>query len=941
MGCLYCGKDIGPLRRLRDSEFCGPVHRQRYGERLGRKALDRLASTDLVPSAIPGAHELWPLQEGEWNQSEGVWDFGQPDHPIQLSESCPLAITPHLGTRAKALPHPRPASGTPVHIWSKSPPESSGITLCLPAFEKPSWGGLPTGQAAVTCDPQAGVAAPRESRLKAEIIPLPVRSSASAKLVSVDRACHPTPALLVNWMPAPAPEAVVCQVSPSASTELYHEFRLTIPNVSEFVPAMPRVDLAASQRMPAAEPAATEVGPLLSLALAVTSCVKSAGPVLPDLAQFQLIDDVHSDPIAAQPSFGVPHSSSPALVGPQPIPVQSWFARAPVPMPVEAVQAPALRLTAFDPGYAVGIPLADRDSKHARSSFLMLPRPVEAELAYADPRGPVLAEVDAAALRLPQITFKLDEQHERPACLALPEPAQLLSSFTPIPLPIPQRALAMALPMPVRPGSRSTLHLARIAPGRAPNPAESLPGLAAFAAFRISSPPATQLPQVPQSITAGLSAAGSGRSYPRSAAPEPPEHVPNGAILELISSMRVNGLDLPADSPVSTVPRPGFIPIEFYCQRSQVTPHRRLSWAAPELTPVWPRFGLRIAVDRIEDPAPWKPASKTASDREIPVLGKRRVGNRTVEQFLKIAACLVMGVFLWFGARELKNGGLSAANGRASATPDAANSSSTLAVAPPSETGTLARVRQAIANRAAYAVTDTLQSDMQAWGVPAKSWAPGWSRNPDGYAHTGELALFHPSLKYKDYRLEFFGQIENKSLGWVVRAQDVQNYYAMKFTVLKPGLRPTIAMAHYPVIAGRKGRKVESPLSVMVHRNTPIHVAVDVQGNRVTASIEGQQVDSWTDDLLPTGGVGFFSEAGEKARLYWMKVSKNQDWLGSICSYLSSPESTHDTAELWTPGIPANIPTPTVPEQPVEVALAEADSGVNDFSTLREARILV
>ena len=41
------------------------------------------------------------------------------------------------------------------------------------------------------------------------------------------------------------------------------------------------------------------------------------------------------------------------------------------------------------------------------------------------------------------------------------------------------------------------------------------------------------------------------------------------------------------------------------------------------------------------------------------------------------------------------------------------------------------------------------------------------------------------------------------------------------------------------------------------------------------------------DDRLRAGGVGFFSEAGEHARLYWVKVSNNTDWLGRLCGMLS------------------------------------------------------
>jgi hypothetical protein len=54
-------------------------------------------------------------------------------------------------------------------------------------------------------------------------------------------------------------------------------------------------------------------------------------------------------------------------------------------------------------------------------------------------------------------------------------------------------------------------------------------------------------------------------------------------------------------------------------------------------------------------------------------------------------------------------------------------------------------------------------------------------------------------------------------------------------------------------------------------------VALDVKGSRFRAFVENQEVDSWNDDRLRNGGVGFFSETGEHARLYWVKVSKNTD----------------------------------------------------------------
>src|SRR5213075_983106 len=111
-----------------------------------------------------------------------------------------------------------------------------------------------------------------------------------------------------------------------------------------------------------------------------------------------------------------------------------------------------------------------------------------------------------------------------------------------------------------------------------------------------------------------------------------------------------------------------------------------------------------------------------------------------------------------------------------------------------------------------------------------------------------------------------------------------------------------------------------------------IHVAVDVHGNHFSAAIEGEPVDTWTDDTLAKGGVGFFSDAGEKARLYWMKLSRNQDWLGRFCAYLSSDgRSPQQTAELWGPEIPHDIPEPVHPRMP-DAALAVTGAGSSNFN---------
>jgi len=208
-------------------------------------------------------------------------------------------------------------------------------------------------------------------------------------------------------------------------------------------------------------------------------------------------------------------------------------------------------------------------------------------------------------------------------------------------------------------------------------------------------------------------------------------------------------------------------------------------------------------------------------------------------------------------------------------------------------------LRTAITQRAARVMDDNFRSGLNLW-EGRKNWASSWSYSADGFMRTGQLALYRPTMQMRDYRLEFFGQIESKSVGWVFRAKDEQNYYAMKLAVTEPGPRPLVSVVRYPVTAGKRGKRVQIPLPIMMHNNTPYHVAVDVKGNHFRAYVENQEVDSWSDDSLRAGGVGFFSENGEHARLYWVKVSNHTDWLGRLCGILEGKEGDQ-ALNLWDP----------------------------------------
>jgi hypothetical protein len=493
---------------------------------------------------------------------------------------------------------------------------------------------------------------------------------------------------------------------------------------------------------------------------------------------------------------------------------------------------------------------------------------------------------------------------------------------------------------------------------RIPNPASPERGSslaaepAAAAGSGVIRFPDLVLAQTTGSSTGAFRVSEAGLAVPGTAVPDC-----RAARIEPLSTISIVPPTTGADQPGAAFPQGPLVPLEFFCQRVPMAPKRNLAWLTRSIPALPPRFAMRTAFDRLEDLAliPMKRERETPSFTEI--FSIANAARRTQHSRLRaparaVAAALLMAVGLWFGAGSAKIGREllavktdwpsvetpSSSAGRDFTAAFARVRSVFVPPAPRASEGPIEKIRRAIQSRAAAELSDTFRG-MEAWGAAAAALPAGWSRHPDGYIRTGQLALYHPSLGFTDYRLEFFGQIESQGMGWAVRASDPNNYYGMKFKIIEPGLRPVLAAVHYPVVGGKQGERVETPLSVMIHNSTPYHVAVDVKGNRVTTSIEGEEVDSWTDDSLKVGGVGFFSDAGESAHLYWMKITKNQDWLGRVCAYFSGNAGSTETGDLWRDdSVPAQTPRPS-PRPSPDAILAAVESEEFLYHSPHRARI--
>jgi len=199
--------------------------------------------------------------------------------------------------------------------------------------------------------------------------------------------------------------------------------------------------------------------------------------------------------------------------------------------------------------------------------------------------------------------------------------------------------------------------------------------------------------------------------------------------------------------------------------------------------------------------------------------------------------------------------------------------------------------------RSEVLIEDDFLSGISGWdGGP--EWAEGWAYGAAGFVQPRKLALLRASLPLADYRLEFLGQIDKKSLGWVFRASDLNNYYAMKITIAKPGPLPLAAIVRYTVVDGAAVDRVQLPLPLSIRNDTLYRVETSAVQDRFTTSINGQVVDTFFDRRHPSGGVGLFSGPGESSRVLWVRVAEQDDLLGRLCAYFSSDSTDHKTAFL-------------------------------------------
>jgi hypothetical protein len=206
--------------------------------------------------------------------------------------------------------------------------------------------------------------------------------------------------------------------------------------------------------------------------------------------------------------------------------------------------------------------------------------------------------------------------------------------------------------------------------------------------------------------------------------------------------------------------------------------------------------------------------------------------------------------------------------------------------------GSVGRLVEMVINRmpksagTGVVIEDRFQAGLRNWLPAPGGGSSGW-RFENGLMRPGGLRIWDGSRNLADYSFQFEGKVESKSIGWVVRAPNHNNYYAAKLALPERGgvLRPEIV--RFSVIQGQESRRQHFPIPVQFERDRFYEYEVRAVGDRILTLVGGRVVDQWRDARFRTGGVGFFSERGDKSVIRWAKLQEGESIADKLRSYLT------------------------------------------------------
>jgi hypothetical protein len=169
------------------------------------------------------------------------------------------------------------------------------------------------------------------------------------------------------------------------------------------------------------------------------------------------------------------------------------------------------------------------------------------------------------------------------------------------------------------------------------------------------------------------------------------------------------------------------------------------------------------------------------------------------------------------------------------------------------------------------------RSKVRTVNVETNTLGGGWRResafnSEPGADQARQLVLYQPSLGATNGQIEFTWKVDDRGVGWIFRAKDIANYYAMRMKVLKPAPSLTLSVEHFSVQFGEVSSHSEKVLA-LPRNDSALRLKLDAAGPSFTLYLQGNAVDYWTDTRLTAGAFGFYEERGQAANVLGVRMS--------------------------------------------------------------------
>jgi hypothetical protein len=165
--------------------------------------------------------------------------------------------------------------------------------------------------------------------------------------------------------------------------------------------------------------------------------------------------------------------------------------------------------------------------------------------------------------------------------------------------------------------------------------------------------------------------------------------------------------------------------------------------------------------------------------------------------------------------------------------------------------------------------------DSGSGSATAPTTAGTWSRRTAyvvGAKDPREILVYSGSEGLKNYRIEFAWVPDPRGVGWIFRATDSANYYAVKLRLMQAGATPTLSAEHFTVVKGVEGTHSRKVIT-LGRTNSEVLVRMDALGPSFTLNLQGSPADYWTDERFESGSLGFYEERGERPVLQALRFT--------------------------------------------------------------------